>query len=914
LSIRAVLAIGRPPQACFGDPAGCIIAERTLDYASAKTATVPIGLYRACLGVSCAAGQTCNARGACVSSFLDSSQCTGRDGCILEGDPPTPPGIRSLEPGLDAGSDAPPQPLPALLAPEVFVRDRDPRQGIVDATLQLVPRDASGAVLSYGIDAVNPAGSRAPLAQLDARGPLAHRFLPGTKLPEGFEFVEARARSADGRESPPTRVRLDNYVRRADVGANAGGDALSSPLGAYDAQHNRLMLLGKDLGGRLALRRCNGSGGDCVAVPFDGKDATDATLFLDEVSTEGRLLIVAGSPSLTVFRCMTDGTNCVRTELGAATPTPSVAVDPVSRTLLIAAHRAAPGTGQTRAEVYRCELDTSKCITFVAVAQVTAGELVPRIHVDSAAPAAARILAVRTASGAPVLRCSIDAGSCDEAPGLTGPGELISSAFDATRRVLFSVRNDLRRCDLNSAVCSTISTGGKVDAGVAQVDISTGTLHLVGLRAATTRTVLRCDESACLPVAVPLSLGFGQDVVLGSGPQQGRWLIIVNIVDSTNTTRAWVADCNLQGTDCAMTDASAGNARGNSVAVTDRPIGLAIDGAGRRIFVASTNPSTNNRPALFVCDLEGANCRYEGIQTSTAEGTVSDVGHSPHLLFDSSRDGLLLVTSDQSPGRHGRPGVFLCGSDGKNCAYLYAVPNGAGKGEASSWTVADVSLQGQGTGALTVLATGQGSTAALYSRCSNTAVGCRTRLFNVPANCSAVSLGSKEDRVLATCSSGAVTECDVVSGVCAPMWAGLPSTFLGRAGSGAFFGGFFGHGLEAGANVVACAAPQTECAERWVQNIPGGGSKVTGATALDVKRGTTYVTVSLVQGGQSTALLRCPTNAPCEELARFRCGGAYPFIGATAIPKIDTVNDRLYVAYRDQDNLGRPSILMLDLF
>jgi hypothetical protein len=146
------------------------------------------------------------------------------------------------------------------------------------------------------------------------------------------------------------------------------------------------------------------------------------------------------------------------------------------------------------------------------------------------------------------------------------------------------------------------------------------------------------------------------------------------------------------------------------------------------------------------------------------------------------------------------------------------------------------------------------------------------------------------------------------------MWAGLPSTFLGRAGSGAFFGGFFGHGLEAGANVVACAAPQTECAERWVQNIPGGGSKVTGATALDVKRGTTYVTVSLVQGGQSTALLRCPTNAPCEELARFRCGGAYPFIGATAIPKIDTVNDRLYVAYRDQDNLGRPSILMLDLF
>lgn len=121
--------------------------------------------------------------------------------------------------------------------------------------------------------------------------------------------------------------------------------------------------------------------------------------------------------------------------------------------------------------------------------------------------------------------------------------------------------NGFGQLDLSTDVCTTLPTGGTFSSAVARVDASSGALHVVGTVSIATRSVLRCEADACTSLTLPVSLGYGQDVVLGSGPQQGRWLTIVNIADSTSTARAWVADCNLQGTDCAMTDASASNAR-----------------------------------------------------------------------------------------------------------------------------------------------------------------------------------------------------------------------------------------------------------------------------------------------------------------------------------------------------------------
>jgi hypothetical protein len=84
LGLRAVLAIGQPTSDCVRNPSLCIVAERRLRFSESRGATVPIGLYRACLGVACGEGHPWGAS-SCTSSLspraarVASARCPWRE-------------------------------------------------------------------------------------------------------------------------------------------------------------------------------------------------------------------------------------------------------------------------------------------------------------------------------------------------------------------------------------------------------------------------------------------------------------------------------------------------------------------------------------------------------------------------------------------------------------------------------------------------------------------------------------------------------------------------------------------------------------------------------------------------------------------------------------------------------------------
>ena len=73
VSLRVVLGVDVPTDACGPVSSGCIVAERRIAYEKHSTLELPIRLDGACIGRVCADGKTCSA-GVCVSS---ESTCSG---------------------------------------------------------------------------------------------------------------------------------------------------------------------------------------------------------------------------------------------------------------------------------------------------------------------------------------------------------------------------------------------------------------------------------------------------------------------------------------------------------------------------------------------------------------------------------------------------------------------------------------------------------------------------------------------------------------------------------------------------------------------------------------------------------------------------------------------------------------------
>jgi hypothetical protein len=325
LSIRAVLSLdGQDPATCAPGNPRCIVSTRRLRYLKHKRLTVPVGLYRRCLGVSCASDATCNAQGACVPDALDVEACAADDGCVLPGDPPTPPGV--IVAPSDAGADAPSAPIPLAPVPRPVFLDIDPRRGLVNGVMDLgdpEPLTRGGTLVARELRWVGAPGAapvRVPVAQR------SYAFLGDYRAPSGADLLEVRNVVTDalGREvvSEPATLRGDNYVRRLDIAAGTGADSVAQTVPFL--ANGKLLVLTRAPDNRVSLRTCTAAGTQCTgkSLPTDlqlGRIFAD----VDPLDLSKGLLLTGTDPRtgrLTALRCSLDATTCDAIAIPKAEP------------------------------------------------------------------------------------------------------------------------------------------------------------------------------------------------------------------------------------------------------------------------------------------------------------------------------------------------------------------------------------------------------------------------------------------------------------------------------------------------------------------------------------------------------------------------------------------------------------------
>jgi hypothetical protein len=130
------------------------------------------------------------------------------------------------------------------------------------------------------------------------------------------------------------------------------------------------------------------------------------------------------------------------------------------------------------------------------------------------------------------------------------------------------------------------------------------------------------------------------------------------VIDTKNSrlvvaTLSGLFVCNFSGTSCAF--------RGISASMSS-PVAL-VDTIDDKLLVATTNTGNGNRPGLLVCELDGTSCAYKDISA----GQPANSGYYPSAVIDTLNHKLLVVTSNYANGN--RPALFICELDGTLCLY-----------------------------------------------------------------------------------------------------------------------------------------------------------------------------------------------------------------------------------------------------
>lgn len=731
VAVRAVMGIGRDPVTCGPQSSeGCVVAERTLRYVEHEQLTVPIGLYRACAGVVCASGLTCNSRGACVSSELDQTACLSDDGCILPGDPASPPGVQKQ--GSPVGPPVTPVPPPEpLKAPTVAFYDAAPQQGLVQGVVTIRnadPRPVAAYELRWSTRSGGDAGL---LAMVPSTGTETKFSILESRAPTGAEFLRVTALGYDERlraiVSPATALRGDNFVRQRDVGVGAGGDAIVTPVVLHDDASSKVLVVAADVSGQISLRRCEDNGTNCVGRLLDPSSQARMRNPAAALRTQGqhKALVVAGvstdgTSALIVLRCALDGTNCARqtVPLGPGHGPSSIRYDVGATisasdgaTVITAVARRVAAIGSDL-EVIRCLPDGSPCTTKAMLTQQSLYNL-QGTAMPSAEPGVVYVSALRFAAAAEAIlaRCDLAAPSCTTTtlPYIAGDiegGVSLSSSIDPDAKELFLAEatetNTLPagavqtwRCSFGGALtCATTgqfaapNSSGLLRTAWLPADNKTPDerIGVVFLGAASGYNVFRCPTKSAgyTCSTVPTGGAFG---VEGSG---------LSVV-STRTTGAegfalvarnlGAADvpvllrCPSSFLGCGVSDVSWPEAFAGSVDAASR-LGLTTTPLGR-VLVGTTGPNVARRASLFDCDPEGDNCNHHVLDASSQSGRNAECGRNPLLLFDTARNGLTVVTSDAQglPGtsltRQGLPSMFVCDAAGNGCSFR-SVVSGSG--------------------------------------------------------------------------------------------------------------------------------------------------------------------------------------------------------------------------------------------
>ncbi|MBM9500511.1 chitobiase/beta-hexosaminidase C-terminal domain-containing protein [Leptospira sp. 201903071] len=158
------------------------------------------------------------------------------------------------------------------------------------------------------------------------------------------------------------------------------------------------------------------------------------------------------------------------------------------------------------------------------------------------------------------------------------------------------------------------------------------------------------------------------DISSGQGSESGRnpsivvdeigGKILVATENGSTTSKTSLFRCALDGTNCVHIELSAGYGSGPWVNPK-----ILIDQLNRKLLVVTNNVSNGIRPSLFRCDMDGTNCAQRDI--SAGQGIQS--GYTPVAEIDYYNEKLLVISRNQ--GNSNKPSLFRCDLDGNNCTH-----------------------------------------------------------------------------------------------------------------------------------------------------------------------------------------------------------------------------------------------------
>ncbi len=267
-----------------------------------------------------------------------------------------------------------------------------------------------------------------------------------------------------------------------------------------------------------------------------------------------------------------------------------------------------------------------------------------------------------------IFRTDLPAGTTTSTPLSTLPAGIRPSAVvDAINgRLLVAFRDNTRstpglfRCNLDATGCVflNISAGAPNHTGYDPslvIDEANGKLLVVTTAFGVNKNMLfRCDLDGTNCAAIDISAGQPN----GSGSAASAVIDPINdklLVVAKNGTS--LVRCDLDGMSCVKTDISAGIIFSSSA----RPSAV-VDPLNGKLLVLSQH--TGSKLSLVRCNLDGGGCTYADLSVAK-----SNAGSFPAAVIDFVHNKLLVAAQ-----RGSDPGVFRCDLEGTNCIYLDLKP------------------------------------------------------------------------------------------------------------------------------------------------------------------------------------------------------------------------------------------------
>jgi len=722
-ALRAVLALGRDPATCtVQDARNCIIARRTSRYLRGQSLQVPISLYAQCLGVACDETTTCNSLGRCVPADVDPVACTSEGGCVVSGDPPTPPTVqpRPVPVPVDAGADA--EILPVELPPEspsAAYRDQTPVRGLSQGKLTLNAASGGPPAVGYEVQWSDEQGSTfaplieglypAPKTATEPRG-IEHVVLPGTVVPLGLDHFSLRSfswdRAGNRLWSPPARIRADNYVRMLDLGGEGGVDGFTGGIRLGPAA-DEFTLAGIDTGSHPTLRRCKLDGSSCTSKLLSSTLVTARGLgTVIDVASNRLLMAITNNANEVPYllACKADGSDCVERDLYAMTGLSGRQAMSFTGMLDQAASMAVFVTTSSdtgRHLMFRCDLDGKACALRIMEDEAGIPHATYGYDFSPAIDAASRTLVMASSdatSGAPagrqhlaLFRCKLDEAGCTYADLSAQTGSFDVQELrpklvvdDAARKVRITTTgfpNAGRARVFSANIDGTEATVRDLAAqfGFAQVSYSATSFDATNQKllfmlgsSSRTPTLLRCapDGSACSSRDLAAggtfsSIAFYNATVVAS-PNTDRVLVCAS--NPERQDRPWLFSCPTNGLACGQADLSVAAQRGNIVGRrngVEWSIHGAVDLVNKQLVVVGSGSASEHTPILIRCGLDAKGC----VTTNASADQPVDSGFFPSVVALPAGDRAVVASADYQPGRSGRPSLFFCPSSGAGCTW-----------------------------------------------------------------------------------------------------------------------------------------------------------------------------------------------------------------------------------------------------